>query len=463
MPPKLSTRFLVKSGDLPDVIDSVDLGDKKHEEFIRAIGYSDNNLFRKVFSLFCREPETDIGLGIMFMFGFVGDVYSGARDTIYAIALQQNTDVLDLSNITPRALESLTITQLVDYILNSPPRCAIILPINDGDRMNKVMKRLARTETSIIHRRVVFCMTKDEGLLYPGIPRLCFPGGIDDRISMLLYRVPSKFADPGGLRSVAEKLRDYSVFQPKLTCLLNMGGTLEEYVASLKFQILRRNSAVTDDILDEFPSFEIPWRKSLSENLQNTLVPTPDVTSSEIHRVLPVGVSKMEALRCFQSALPADLESPYVLTVESNASQDTCGSIALTQRTQRIVVNINCSVDPDIMSEVCRELRQGYRSVVQELVQTKSEISTKLENMGKKFTILQDDISVLKELVKATSGDRKRARDEEDVELQLNPTCARKTCMNMVTGHFASGVFKKQCASCIGHSNNAKKGHHVQT
>lgn len=450
MPPTLSIRFLIKSGDLPQVTDCVDLDENKNDEFLRALQHGTNNMFRQLSSLFQRDPETDIGLGIGCMYGLVGDVYAGARELVKAVSLQQHLAVLDLTSIRQRALDSLTIQQMVDYILNSPPRCAILVNITSHeDRMYKVMKRLARTEITRC-RRIVFCMTRDEADLHLGIPRLYFPGTVDDRTATLLYLVPSKFADPDRLRAIAEKLRDYTVFQPNIQRLLNRNGTLEEYFSSLQYQVVKRNGVLADDRLDDFPSFEVPWRRSLSAHLQTSLVPSPDVTSSAIHRVLPVGASQIEALRCFQSALPPDLKSPYVLTVESNASDDKCGSIAITQRTQHVVIHINCSVDPGILSEVCRELRLGYRSVVRELSHTKSE-------MDKKFVSLQEDISLLKDLVKAGSGDRKRERDlDEDLQLK-NPICTRRTCMNPVTDRFASGAFKKQCATCIRHSNSAKK------
>jgi len=75
-------------------------------------------------------------------------------------------------------------------------------------------------------------MTSDETNLssvYPGVHRLYFPGTIDDEIAMLLYWVPTKFADPGRLRVVPEKLWDYAVFEPRIQRLLNAEGTPEEY------------------------------------------------------------------------------------------------------------------------------------------------------------------------------------------------------------------------------------------
>jgi hypothetical protein len=69
------------------------------------------------------------------------------------------------------------------------------------------------------------------------------------------------------------------------------------------------------------------------------------------------------------------------MTVESQASDDKCGSIAIVQETQHTVIHINSSVNPGAMREVCRELRLGYRSVVKELTQTKSELGAQLQEM----------------------------------------------------------------------------------
>jgi hypothetical protein len=445
-------RSLIQDGDLPKLIESDEEGKHKYTEFQDAVMYGENNLFRQVGDLLSREPpETDIAKGIHMMYGLVGETYSGASETVYAVALQHDAAMLDMTKITSRALQSLKIQQLVDYIMATPSRCVILVKIiSDKDRMHKVMKRIAAKETSTRHRRIVFCMASDEANLYtvyPSMRRLHFPGTVDDRIAMLLYRVPSTFADPERLRVVAEKLRDYAVFEPKIKRLLNTEGTPDEYVSSLHYQVVRRNGTAKDEVLDDFPSFEVSWRRCLSENLQNSLVPSPDMTSSAIHRVLPVGVSGVEALRCFQSALPADLKTPYVMTVESQASSDKCGSIAIVQETQHTVIHINLSVDPAVMSEVCRELRLGYRSVVTELSEAKAEITAKLEHMDKKFASLHDDIGALKELVKAGSGDKKKRAHVEEMGLE-EPICKKRSCRNPVTQRFVSGAFKKQCASC---------------
>jgi hypothetical protein len=444
-------RSLIRNGDMPKV--THELGEKKEIEYHRALSYGVDNKFRKVASLYSTDAETDIALGIHCMYALVGGAHGGARTTVYAIARIHEVAILDLTKITTRALQFLTIREIVDYIAATPPRCAILVNLSSvNDRMYKVVKRLAGTEMKTNHRRIVFCLTSDESTIPTGTRRDYFPGTMDDKISLLLYLVPYAFADPDRLRIIAEMMRDYTVFEPKVKKLLNIGGSIDDFFQSLRYHVIKRNGVHTDDdTLEEFPSFEVKWRKSLSVDLQKTLVPSPEVTSTEIHRVLPIGISRIEAIQCIQSALPPELTSPYVLTVDSNATDDKCGKIAITQHTQHIVMNINCNVDPGIMTDVCRELRIGYRSVVQELSLTKMEMDNRFssidQEMDKKFSSLHGEIRALKDLLKADVN-RKRPRDSE---LQI---CTKKTCLNVVTERFQSGILKKQCTSCIRQANS---------
>jgi hypothetical protein len=433
-------RSLIQSGDLPVV--TKELGEQKCNEFLRAVCHGPDNKFRQVADLFSRDIETDIGLGIHFMHGLIGNADSGGLTAVYAVSRMHEIAILDLTKITTHALMSLTIQQIVDYILGTPPRCSILVHLSSSnERMHKVMKRLATAELESRHRRIVFCLTRDESTLPTGINRKYFPGTIDDRISMLLYLVPDEYADPDRLRAIAEKLLDYTVFQPKIMRHIHK-GSIEQYFSSLQYHVVRRAGLHADDTLDDFPSFEVPWRKSLSVCLQQTLVPSPAMTSVRIHRVFPVGVSPVEAIQCLQTALPADLTSPYVLTVEATASEEKCGSIAITQETKHIVIHMNCTVDPGVMTEVCRELRIGHRAVVHELARTRLDTDTKL-------AALHTEICTIKELLKA---DRKRPR-VENVRVEI---CKKKTCLNPVTERFGNGLFKKQCAPCNQRSNARK-------
>lgn len=436
---------MLQNGGLPKIINSdPQVVDHNDAALKRALFHSSDNVFRKISDIFYGEhQETEIVKGARKMYGLIGDMYSGASEIVHAVSMQQNVAVLDMTKITKQALNGLTIQQIVDYILDTPKPSAILMNLSSDElRMTKVLKRIAAKEISSHSRLFVFCMTRDESNLHavhPTLPRIHFPGTVDDRIAMLLYQVPSKFADTENLRFVAKSLRDYKVFHPNIKRLMSTECTLVEYCRNLHYQIVKRNGDIVDEPLDEYPSFEVPWRQSFSEQLRRSLVPSPETTSLEIHRVLPVGVCASEALQCFQSALPSNLKSPYVMMADSHAVNDKCGSIAIVQEAQHFVININCNVDPGVMPEVLNELRLGYRSVVKELSQT----NAKLEEMNRKFAAGMD---VLKDLVKAGSGDRKRTR-KDDTKL-TNTICKKKTCMNPVTERFVNGDFKKQCSSC---------------
>jgi len=395
------------------------------------------------------------------MCGLIGGVYTGGWHTVHAVAAHSNIAVLDMTRCTPK-VDLLPIRTLVQYSTQeTPARCAIILRFtNEDEKMYKVAQRLTRKEMNIDHNRIVFCITDDEANLPSGIfPRLHFPGTQDDRTAMLMYLVPSAFASPDeNLCGIARTIQNYAVFEPNLRHLLRTDGTPDAFFQSVQYEVAKRSGCVVDDDrLDDFPAFELKWRRELSTKLQQSLKPSPDVTASEIHRVLPVGVLPSEALTCFQAALPLDLERPYVLTVYKRSSGDgACGSIAITQPTQHIVVNIRCTVDPAIMVDVVRELRVGYKSVVRELSQTKEEMNNKLstivEKMDDRFCSLHNEIGLLKALVADAS--KKRPREAESTASGI---CSKKTCFNVVEERFKDGELKKQCMKCLGQSKRAKK------
>ena len=153
-------------------------------------------------------------------------------------------------------------------------------------------------------------------------------------------------------------------------------------------------------------------------------------------------VSQYDAIKCIQTALPTDLSDPYALTVASDAVDDQCGSIVVTQRTHHVVVNVQCTIDPGILSEVCRELRTGHRQITQEL-----------SKMQHRFDLLQSDMAQLKELVVA--GVAKPSHTPE--ERRQSDNCRKRGCSNIVVGRFANGKKKKQCSSCITLANRYGK------
>ena len=256
-----------------------------------------------------------------------------------------------------------------------------------------------------------------------------------------MYRVPAAFADASRLRPVAATMPDYAVFEPRIWRQVMTCSTIDEFIATLTFQVHRRPSVDLEKTLDAFPSFEAPWRRAFSSELKKKLRPSPDTTCQGLHRVLPAGVSHDDALKCIQTALPDDLTDPYALTVASEALDDQCGAIIVTQRTHHVVVNVQCTIDPGILTAVCRELRTGHRQITQEL----SKMQEQSRQMQDRFDLLQATVQSLKELVIA--GGIKRPHEPN--ALDEPGRCNKRRCNNLVIERFANGKRKKQCPSCI--------------
>jgi hypothetical protein len=413
--------------------------------FQRALSHGGQNTkFRNIYDRFSRDAPTDIGIGTHYLHGLVGHAYTGARETIYAVAEHQGIPVLDLTTMAPRALKEIPLREIVQYILDTPPRCAIIVTLDDNEpcHMHKVITWIAKQQLDIRFRRVVFCLSGSVEGLPNDIQSECFPGTTDDKLQMLLYRVPEAFADIQRLRPIATDMTDYAVFEHRIWSHVTKCSTIDDFLATLMFQVHRRTTIDLEKTLDKFPSFEASWRRSFSSDLQKRLRPMPDATCRGLHRVVPAGVSQDDAIKSIQTALPCDLTDPYALTVSSDAVDDQCGSIVVTQRSHHIVVNVQCIIDPAILSEVCRELRTGCREITQELSKNKAEMTDRFELLEKKF---ESEIAILKELVLA--GGRQRE----------SHNCQKRGCKNRVDAQFANGKRRKQCSSCISMANRSRK------
>lgn len=445
-------RALMASGELPAVMYDDDAEVRHdHHVFQQALCHRPDNMFQRLARLFARIPETDVGPGSQYLCGLIGQPYTGARATVYALATHFNIPILDMTVVTGPTLQSLTIREIIQHITDTPPRCVILIDMAE-ERMQKVIRRMSTTAMDIRSHRVVFCLTMDEMQLPTDVHREHFPGTIDDKIAMLMYRIPMEFVDPDRLRAIAASMHDYAVFEPKIWDLIRKDSA-DVFFSTLQFQVMRRARFVEDTALDDFPSFETQWRRSLCRELQQALVPSPDSTSLDIHRVLPAGVSSVDAIKCFQTALPANLVHPYALTVSTESSDSTCGSILITQETVRIIVNIHCNVDPGILVDVCRELRSGHRTMVRELALTKSEMTkelgrTKME-MADQLGSLRSELSSLSDLIR--SGKRPFVVPADETQ------CTKKSCTNQITEQFQSGRLKKQCSACNSQSNRSRR------
>jgi hypothetical protein len=458
----LPMKALVATGELPSIQEWSEKRDSEAFEHALCSGQGADTKFRSIYDLFSRDASTDFGAGEHYLVGMVGTVYAGARETIMAVAEHQRIPVLDMTNIPVKVLVSLPVRDLVQFILATPPLCAIIIELdNTGTvaslKMQKVVKRLSKRQLDLRFRRVVFCLTESFECLTDVVHSVVFPGSTEDKLQMLLYHTPVAFRQGRELdrfRSIADAMADYSVFQPKIWQHVTICATIEDFISTLTFQVHRRSTVDLENTLDVFPSFEADWRRSFSAELDKQLKPKPDRTCRGIHRVLPAGVSRDEGIMCIQTAIPRDLNEAYTLTVASTAVDDQCGSIYITQRTQHTIIHLHCTVDPGILSQVCSELRKDNRQIVQELAknaialkvveQNSVEINAQLTSLKRD---LKNEIESLKELI--VYG--KRSYEPEQQQ------CAKKFCTNVIVDRFSTGRLKKQCSECISLANQAHK------
>jgi hypothetical protein len=145
-------------------------------------------------------------------------------------------------------------------------------------------------------------------------------------------------------------------------------------------------------------------------------------------------------------AIPKDIQDPYVVTVQSSAIDDRCGSIVITQPLQNTVVHVNCMINPGILVDVCRELRTGHRAVISEV----HAMNRKHDEMNRKLGEIQDDMAALVARLSKNDKDTRVTHDTLDV-------CSKSKCHNLVTARFLSGKRQKQCAPCQSHILNMNR------
>ena len=140
-------------------------------------------------------------------------------------------------------------------------------------------------------------------------------------------------------------------------------------------------------------------------------------------------------MQAMEVAIPKDIQDPYVITVQSPAVDDKCGSIAISQPMHYTVVNVNCVINPGILVEVCRELRVGHKAVIQEMHLFKKEMAGQLSMIQKEMAMLAA------RLPKPDNNDEGLAEPELE--------CSKAGCTRTVTKVFRSGKRGKQCSDCI--------------
>jgi hypothetical protein len=300
-------------------------------------------------------------------------------------------------------------------------------------------------------------------------------------MAMLLCHIPeairTQSTSLNDFSPLAEAMSDYALFLPRVWQHVCIKGTLAEFLSTALYQIVRR--VQTDAGVDKghYPTFELAWRGSLATRLANVLPTPPTALCPSIHRVIPIGVSSMDAMKAMEVAIPKDIQDPYTITVKSSAVDDQCGSIAITQPTHHTIVNINCTLDPGILIDVCRELRLGHRAVIHEvnsmkrkhdetntqLVETNKQLAnmrveneqqltnTRVENNQKLNTIQKEMATIVKKLMIGGHIDQVIDIEEGDDEPVI---CSRKRCENIITKRFKSGKRQKQCVTCQSHGQN---------
>jgi len=152
-----------------------------------------------------------------------------------------------------------------------------------------------------------------------------------------------------------------------------------------------------------------------------------------------------------QCAIPPDLQDPYAITVQSSAVDERCGSIAITQPMSHTIININCVVNPDILVDVCRELRTGYRSVVAEVHSVTKKLTTVQQETQKQLFTMQQQLSLMTTLV--TTLVKKVDDRKGDGQTTKEPNvCTKNRCSRIITKRFRSGKLHKQCSTCLAHT-----------
>ena len=138
-------------------------------------------------------------------------------------------------------------------------------------------------------------------------------------------------------------------------------------------------------------------------------------------------------MKAMEVAIPKNIQEPYAITVQSLAIDDRCGTIAITQPMQHTLVNVTCVINPGILIDVCRELREGHTAVVQVVHQ----MSIQMSMMQKQIDLMATRLPI------PDTHDETLAAPEVE--------CNKKGCKRTVSSkRFRSGTrLLKQCLECM--------------
>jgi hypothetical protein len=119
-------------------------------------------------------------------------------------------------------------------------------------------------------------------------------------MAMLLYHIPERIrlqATEGSsdcFRPLAQAMVDYSLFEHRIWQQVRVDGTLAEFLSTALYQIVRRvrhDYAITNE---DYPTFELDWRRSIAMRLKALLPIAPETVCPTIHQVIPVGVEELD-------------------------------------------------------------------------------------------------------------------------------------------------------------------------
>jgi hypothetical protein len=281
-------------------------------------------------------------------------------------------------------------------------------------------------------------------------------------------------------------MTDYDLFEPHVWKRVHVEGTLQEFLSTALYQVVRR--VRSDPAVDDgtYPTFEQDWRRLLAPRLRRNLSVVPDALCPSIHRVIPIGVSSSDALQAMAVAIPKNIQDPYAVTVQSCAVDDQCGSIAISQPMHYTVVNVNCMINPGILVDVCRELRTGHKAVVAEVHSVRKELSLMKSVMIDTNEATREQLSAMKDKhEEATQSNLQMQRQLSSIQNKMATLvtrltgnddiactmdthdqliiCSKPGCDQVVTKRFRSGKAPRQCSSHHGYAYTYSSKKKLQT
>lgn len=305
------------------------------------------------------------------------------------------------------------------------------------------------------------------------------PGTTNDKMAMLLYHLPERIrlqATEGSsdcFLPLVQAMVDYSLFEHRIWQQVRVDGTLAEFLSTALYQIVRRVRHEYTITNEDYPTFELAWRRSIATRLKALLPIAPETVCPTIHQVIPVGVEELDAIKALAGAIPPDIQDPYTVTVQSSAVDDQCGSLAITQPMQYTVVHIKCILNPRLLVEVCRELRIGHKAVVNELLNLRKETTTTRTDTNRQLSIIRNENTGMKDqlsIIHKENNGMKEQLSTIQTEMKLLVTrlteqddhqdepiiCTKLGCSLLATERFPSGKRRKQCARCLSYANTGK-------